>query len=159
MTVVALAFAVMIGDGACAFVSICLGRGRADNAKRTIGSAILSCIIVSIILTACYFIFTEPILTLFGGKVNEGTYANAREYFFYLQALGKAVESTILSLAREIIFGVFFPIIFPMFLGLTGILYSFPAADILTFLITVYIVRRTYKELGKPSSKPDAKTV
>jgi Na+-driven multidrug efflux pump len=35
LTVVALAIAVMIGDGACAFVSISLGSGRSDDSSRS----------------------------------------------------------------------------------------------------------------------------
>ena len=40
------------------------------------------------------------------------------------------------------------PIILPVFLGLDGILWSFPAADILTFLLTVCILVKVYRELG-----------
>ncbi len=84
LTVVALAFAVMIGDGCCAFVSIALGAGRKEDAHRSIGSAVLMCIITSLVLTAIYLIFQRPILTLFGGTVNEGTFSNAKEYFFWI---------------------------------------------------------------------------
>ena len=82
LTVVALSIAVMIGDGCCAFVSISLGANNKDDAHRSIGNAILLCLISSVVLTAAYLIFMEPILTLFGGKVNAETYACAREYFF-----------------------------------------------------------------------------
>ena len=82
MTVVALAIAVMIGDGCCAFVSICLGAGKKDDAHKSIGSAILLCIVSSIILAAVYLIFSEQILTLFGGRVNEETFFHSKEYFF-----------------------------------------------------------------------------
>ena len=84
MTVVALAIAVLIGDGCCAFVSLSLGGGREEDAHKSIGSAIILCILCSIVLTAAYLIFMEPILTLFGVKVNEETYACAREYFFWI---------------------------------------------------------------------------
>lgn len=84
MTVVALAIAVLIGDGCCAFVSLSLGGGREEDAHKSIGSAIILCILCSVVLTAAYLIFMEPILTLFGGKVNEETYACAREYFFWI---------------------------------------------------------------------------
>lgn len=87
LTVVALSIAVMIGDGCCAFVSIALGGNKKEDAHRSIGNAILLCLISSVILTAVYLIFMEPILTLFGGKVNEETYACAEEYFFWI-ALG-----------------------------------------------------------------------
>ncbi len=73
--------------------------------------------------------------------VNKGT-------FIYLQALGKAMASTAVSLTREIIFGVFLPIILPMFMGLDGLLWSFPVADILTFVIALGFIRHTYRELG-----------
>ena len=84
MTVVALAVAVLIGDGCCAFVSLSLGGGREEDAHKSIGSAIILCILCSVVLTAVYLIFMEPILTLFGGKVNGETYVCAREYFFWI---------------------------------------------------------------------------
>ena len=87
LTVVALAIAVLIGDGCCAFVSICLGRKEPEKAHRSIGNAIVLCIAASIILAAVYIIFMDPILTMFGGRVNEETFACAQEYFFYI-ALG-----------------------------------------------------------------------
>ena len=82
LTVVALALAVMIGDGGCAFVSISLGAGEQDKAHRSVGNAVVLCVAVSIVLTAIYLLFQEPILTMFGGRVNEETFRNAKEYFF-----------------------------------------------------------------------------
>ena len=84
LTIVALAIAVMIGDGCCAFVSICLGANEKENAHRSIGNSIILCIVCSLILTAVYLIFQEPILAMFGGTVNEGTFTNAKEYFFWI---------------------------------------------------------------------------
>ena len=54
LTVVALAIAVMIGDGCCAFVSICLGAGKKEDAHRGIGNAIVLCVAASLILTVLY---------------------------------------------------------------------------------------------------------
>lgn len=84
MTVLALAIAVMIGDGCCTFVSISLGSDRKKDAHRGIGSAVLVCIIASVVLTAIYLIFNEQILTAFGAHVNEETYLHSKEYFFYI---------------------------------------------------------------------------
>ena len=36
LTVVALAIAVMVGDGCCAFVSMALGRNEVDKARRSV---------------------------------------------------------------------------------------------------------------------------
>lgn len=86
LTVVALAIAVMIGDGCCAFVSLSLGKNEKDDAHRSIGSAILLCIISSLVLTFIYFVFQNQILTLFGGHVNEETFHHSKEYFIYISA-------------------------------------------------------------------------
>ena len=84
LTIIALAIAVMIGDGCCAYVSICLGAGEKENARGSVGSSVLLCVIASLVLTAIYFIFMNPILTMFGGTVNEETFHHSREYFIYI---------------------------------------------------------------------------
>lgn len=84
LTVLALGIAVMIGDGCCAFVSIALGGNKKEDAHRSVGNSIVLCIMSSVILMAAYLIFKEPILTLFGGKVNAETYALSKEYFFWI---------------------------------------------------------------------------
>lgn len=84
LTVLALGIAVMIGDGCCAFVSIALGSNKKEDAHRSIGNSIMLCVISSLILTAVYLLFSDPILTLFGGKVNPQTYALSKEYFFWI---------------------------------------------------------------------------
>ena len=84
MTVVALAIAVMIGDGCCAFVSISLGADKKEDAHKSIGSAVILCVLASLVLTALYLIFQEQILTMVGGRVNEETFYHAKEYFFWI---------------------------------------------------------------------------
>lgn len=74
LTVVALAIAVMIGDGYCAFVSISLGRGETHKAKQSVGNAVVLSIVSSLILTALYLFFADTILAMFGGTVNAETY-------------------------------------------------------------------------------------
>lgn len=84
LTVVALAIAVMIGDGACAFISFCLGKKDAESAHKSVGNAVVICVIASIVLTALYLILQAPILTAFGGNVNERTFECSQEYFFWI---------------------------------------------------------------------------
>ena len=69
--------------------------------------------------------------------------------FIFLQAMGKAVESTVLSMVREIVFGVGFALLLPLFFGLDGVLYSMPLSDILTFVIAVFLIIKTYKQLNQ----------
>ena len=84
LTVMALAIAVMIGDGCCAFVSMALGRNEADKARRSVGNAVVLSIAGSLVLTAIYLVFADGIIAMFGGTVNEETFRHAQEYFFYI---------------------------------------------------------------------------
>ena len=81
LTVIALGIAVMIGDGCCAFVSITLGKGEPENAKRSVGGAVTLSVVSGIVLAAVYLLFADQILTAFGGRVNAETFAFSREYF------------------------------------------------------------------------------
>jgi Na+-driven multidrug efflux pump len=84
LTVIALAIAVMIGDGCCAFVSLSLGKNEPDNAGRSMGNAIVLTVISGLALTAIYLIFQEQIIAMFGGTVNAETFRHSKEYFFYI---------------------------------------------------------------------------
>ena len=68
--------------------------------------------------------------------------------FIFLQALGKALSSTVLSMLREVVFGVGFAILLPIWFGLDGVLYSMPVSDILTFVVSVVLILGTYRELN-----------
>ena len=84
LTVVALAIAVMVGDGCCAFVSMALGRNEMEKAKRSVGNAVVLIVVSSLALTAVYLIFANGIIAVFGGTVNEETFHHSQEYFFYI---------------------------------------------------------------------------
>lgn len=62
--------------------------------------------------------------------------------------MGKALASTMLSMFREVVFGVGFALLLPVFFGLDGVLYSMPVSDILTFIISAVIIIKTYHELN-----------
>lgn len=84
LTVIALGIAVMLGDGCCAFVSISLGEKKTENATRSVGNSVTLCVVAGVVLTAVYLIFAEPILTAFGGRVNNETFRLSKEYFFWI---------------------------------------------------------------------------
>ena len=82
LTVLALGLAVMIGDGACSYVSICFGKGQAENANRAVGSAVTLSVLVGVVVAALYGVFQTPILGMFGAT--EANFAYAKEYFTYI---------------------------------------------------------------------------
>lgn len=156
LTVVALAISVMIGDGCCAFVSISLGANQKADAHKSIGNAILICISTSIILTALYLLCIEPILTIFGGKVNTETYYYAKEYFlwicigipFYMfgQTINPIIRSdgspkfamfaTLLGATVNIILDPIF--IYPLHMGMIGAAIATIAGQILTTIVSIW---------------------
>ena len=68
--------------------------------------------------------------------------------FIFLQAVGKAFSSTMLSMVREVVFGVGFALLLPRFFGLDGVLYSMSVSDVLTFVIATVMIVKTYRELN-----------
>lgn len=84
LTVIALAIAVMIGDGCCAFVSLSLGKNKSQDAGKSMGNSILLTVLFSLILCAIYLIFSRQIISMFGGTVNEETFRHSKEYFFWI---------------------------------------------------------------------------
>ena len=65
----------------------------------------------------------------------------------YLQAVGKPVKSALLSLSRQIIFFVPTAMILPMFLGVTGVLWTGPVADGLAFIFSLILLLYERKQL------------
>lgn len=170
LTVIALGIAVMIGDGTCAFVSISLGANKKDDAHKSVGNAILLCIVSSIVLTAIYLIFMDPILTAFGGRVNAETFACAKEYFFWIalgipfymfgQAMNPIIRSdgspkfamfaTLAGAITNIILDPIF--IFPMKMGMMGAAVATVIGQILTAALSLwYICHMKSVKLSKSS--------
>lgn len=87
LTVIALAIAVMIGDGCCAFASLSLGKEKPRDAAGGVGNAIVLAVLSGLGLCALYLLGSDRLLTLFGGTVNGETFRHAKEYFFWI-ALG-----------------------------------------------------------------------
>ena len=84
LTVIALAISVMIGDGACAFISISLGERKPEKASNSVGNSVILVVLSSIVLTALYLAFSSQIIAMFGGTVNEETFGYSKEYFFWI---------------------------------------------------------------------------
>lgn len=78
--------------------------------------------------------------------------------FIFLQAMGKAMASTMLSMVREIVFGVGFAVLLPVFFRLNGVLYSMPVSDILTAIVSALVIISTYKQLSQKDEINVAKT-
>lgn len=75
--------------------------------------------------------------------------------FIYLQSLGKALASTLLSMVREVVFGVGFALLLPVWFGLDGVLFSMPVSDVLTFLMSIAVILYTMNTLNNSDTKKE----
>ena len=161
LTVIALAIAVMIGDGCCAFVSLSLGRKKPEDAHRSIGNAVVLSVAGGIVLCAVYLLFSDQILYFFGGTVNEETFRYSKEYFFYISLgipfymFGQAMNPVIRSdgspgfaMASTLAGAVVNMILDPVFIfvfrwGMMGAAVATVAGQVLTAILAVWYLRHT----------------
>lgn len=169
LTVVALAIAVMVGDGCCAFVSMALGRKESDKAKRSVGNAVVLTVAGSVILTALYLIFANQIIAMFGGTVNEETFRQSQEYFFYITLgipfymFGQAMNPVIradgnpkFAMASTLAGAVINIILDPIFIfcfkwGMMGAAVATVIGQVVTAILAVWYI--AHMKTVKPSRK------
>ena len=174
LTVIALAIAVMIGDGCCAFVSLSLGKGEPDKAKKSVGNSVLMTIVSSLILCAVYLLFSDGIIAMFGGTVNEETFRHSKEYFFYIslgipfymfgQAMNPVIRADgnpkfamISTLAGAVLNMILDPIfIFAFEWGMMGAAVATVIGQIVTAGLAVwYLCNMKLIKPAKPDFKPE----
>ena len=82
ITIIALAFSLLIGDGCAAFLSLCQGKGDKEHAHRSVATAIMFSVAIGVIITVVFVFIKEPVLWAFGAT--QGNIGYAREYFDYI---------------------------------------------------------------------------
>lgn len=98
ITIIALAFAVLIGDGGAAFMSLKLGEGDTESVKKGAGNSAVTVTIAGILLMVIFLVLIKPILTLFGAM--ESTDPLLREYALqYGYIIGIGLPFTMISTA------------------------------------------------------------
>lgn len=169
---VVISISVGLAAGCIPIAGYNIGAGRNDRAKELFVLLLKAEAILGAIALVIVEVFPRQLTGIFGAS-NESAYytqfavRSFRIYlcmmifatvnkgtFIYLQSIGKALASTVISLIREVVFGVGFALLLPRFFGLDGVLYSMPVSDILTFAISAYLIIRTIKELS--AVKPQA---
>ena len=151
--------------GCIPIVGFNMGAGKKDRVRALFTKLLAAEAAVGIVALVLAERFPRNLISLFGAA-NESRYYTEfailafRTYlcmlplacvnkacFIFLQAMGKAAASTALSMIREVVFGVGFALLLPVFFGLNGVLYSMPVSDALTFLAAVFLIARTYRQL------------
>lgn len=174
ITIIALAIAMMIGNGGAAFLSLKLGEGKVDSAQKGIGNAVIMVTVASLVLAGVFLLFIDPILTLFGatdtlrpyaldygviigvglpfmmisGAINSMIRADGSPKY----AMFSMVIGAILNVILDAVF------IFPLQMGVQGAAIATVIGQIASFVVSVaYMPRFKAIRLNKSAFYPNAK--
>ncbi|MBV1821632.1 MATE family efflux transporter, partial [Coprococcus sp. MSK.21.13] len=84
LSIINMAFGMLIGIGSSTMISIKLGEKKKDEAERILGNALVLIILISICLSIIGLIFLDDILKIFGAS--QETLPYARDYMKYIMA-------------------------------------------------------------------------
>lgn len=175
-TVLALAFAMMIGEGCSSLFSISLGAKDENTSKKCVSNAILLVIFCGVLLTALGYALKDPILHLCG--VTDYCYDLANKYFlivlagipFYMftqtassiiRADGSPKYSMMATLVGAVINIILDPIlIFACKMGISGAAVATIVGQIVSTIVCIFYFRKPKLiRFTKESFKPNRKTL
>ena len=158
LNIVCLAFALMIGDGTSAYMSLKLGEKKKEDAEKGVGNGILISIIVATLFCVSTLIFLSPLLDLFGCTENIKPYAMGYGKYIaiglpfmmigtVLNAVIRADGSPKYSMMSMITGAVLNIILDPIFLfvlkmGVEGAAIATAISQFVTFLLNILYIRK-----------------
>lgn len=164
---IVISIVVGMAAGCIPIVGYNIGAGKKERVKALFTKLLIAEALVGAIAFVLVEVFPKQLISIFGAA-NESSYFTTfamkafRVYlcmvilacvnkacFIFLQPMGKAAASTALSMIREVVFGIGFALVLPLFWGLDGVLYAMPVSDVLTFIVAAFLIVRTYQELKR----------
>lgn len=167
MKVNMLFLSVVIGlsQGAQPIISFNYGAKKYARVKEAYLKAASAATAVAVIGVLCFQIFPRQIISLFG--TGDELYFKFAVKFFriylfctffnglqpvtsnFFTSIGKAKKGIFLSMTRQIIFLVPLVIIFPIFMGIDGVMYSGPIADAAAGILAVILMVKEFRKMDK----------
>ncbi len=156
-----------IAQGAQPILGFNFGAKQFGRVKKSFGLANWSASLVSISGFLLFFLFPTPILKIFSNDpelIAMGT-AAVRMLVIGLplvgyqaigtslfQAIGKARSAIFLAFSRQVLFLIPIVIILSRIYGLQGVWFSFPAADVASFIVTWIMVRHELRNISRQAN-------
>jgi len=181
---IVISVVVGMAAGCIPVVGFNYGAGRFDRCRRLMKCLLASEAAVGAAAFVLFQAFPVQLISIFGTDNAPEYFAFAKlafrlylcmmvpdcvnkAAFIFLQSLGRPVESTLLSLLREVVLAVPLAILMPKLAagwfgaenGIYGLLLSMPGAALLTFLAAVYVIWKTDRKLRAqlPGCSPEKK--
>ena len=162
---IVISIVVGIAAGSQPIVGYNYGAGLNTRVKKIYITMMKAEVIVGVIALICFEVFPMQIISIFGsedGLYNTFAVLSFRTYMctivlccvqkstsIFLQSLGKPVMSLSLSLLRDFILSVPLVLFLPKIFGVVGTLYSVPIADVVSFIVVIFIMIKVFRELSE----------
>ena len=160
-----LYFSVVIGlsQGSQPIASFNYGAKQFDRVRETYKKAVFTATVVSCIAFLLFQFVPREIIAVFGSG-SEEYFQFATRYFKiflfatflngiqpissnFFTAMGKPKKGIFLSLTRQIIFLLPLILIFPLLIGIDGIMYAGPIADIVAAIVSLIMISFEFKKM------------
>lgn len=157
-----MSFIIGISQGLQPITSFNYGAAKYSRVKEAYKRALLYSGIIAVIAFLMFQIFPHQIISIFGdGSEEYFTFAENyfRIYLFFtfinflqpissnfFTSIGKPKRGMFLSLTRQIIYLLPLIIIFPLFMGIDGIMYAGPIADLLAVITVIIMITKEFKD-------------
>ena len=158
LTMVCLAFALMLGDGSAAYLSLKLGEKKKEEATKGVANGIILSIIIAILFCSITLGFLPQLLNIFGCTDNLREYALNYGYIIGIGLLFMMIGTTLNSIIRAdgnpkyamtsmvagaILNVILDPIfIFVFHMGVQGAAIATVISQILTFTMNVFCIKK-----------------
>lgn len=162
---IVISIVIGISAGGQPIIGYNYGAGKFKRVRQTYKYIFISTVIISGVFFIIFQTAPSFVLGLFGessdlylqfGELSLRIYLSLiiptcvmKASAVFLQSLGRPVESTILSLVRDIVLLVPLTLILPMSMGIVGALWAAPIADIAGIILTLVLVILQLKRLKK----------
>ena len=159
-----MAIIIGISQGSQPIVGFNYGAKKYNRVKKTYLLALCSTTCIALMAFICFQCFPRQIISIFGDG-SEMYFAFAERYFriymfltlangiqpvtsTFVTSIGKPKLGIFMSLTRQILFLLPLIVIFPMFLGIDGVMYAGPIADGAAATVCIIFMIKELKELS-----------
>ena len=160
-------FSVIIGisQGMQPIASFNYGAKKYERVKAVYALAMKRGFLISLASFACFQLIPRQIISLFGSGSEEYFHFAERYFRIYLfftflnfvqpiasnlfTSIGKPKKGIFLSLTRQLLFLLPLILIFPLFMGIDGIMYAGPIADFVAGVVAVSLAQRELVRMGQ----------
>lgn len=166
---IVLNIAIGIVVGAQPILGYNIGARKYSRVKETFRLTAIATVVVGIVITIVVEAFPDVFINLFG--VDSELYLEFARITFrifllgvtltcfvkvvsiFFQAVGEPLKATIVSLLRDLVCFVPLAIILPNFIGITGVLWAAPIADLISMVVAVVLVRQFFRQLDQTQTE------